>query len=79
MLETNNTEFNKLGEIGTLKGGANDYALIWKIVSEGHVPLSDIENEWTLSRMISYCAYLEMQSDYKSAWNELYTRESRNG
>lgn len=78
-MEYNDGEFKKLGDVGTLVGGAGDFALIWKIVSEGHVPLSDIQAEWTLSRMISFCSYLEMQSDYKSAWNQLYKMESNNG
>jgi hypothetical protein len=65
-----------LGDVGTLGGGAAEYVLIWRIVSEAHVPLSDIEAEWTFARMSSFAAYLGMKQDYKSAWSQLYEMEA---
>jgi hypothetical protein len=62
--------------VGTLRGGAAEYVLIWRIVSSAHVPLSDIEAEWTFDRMVSFGAYLGMQQDYKSAWSEFYERKA---
>ena len=64
-----------LGDVGTLDGGAAEYVLIWRIVSDAHVPLSDIENEWTLERMVSFGAFLTMKQDYKSAWTEFYDQK----
>ena len=61
--------------MGTLQGGAAEYVLIWRIVSAAHVPLSDIEKEWTFERMVSFGAYLGMQQDYKSAWSEFFERK----
>lgn len=66
-----------MGDVGTLEGGAAEYVLIWRIVSEAHVPLSDIENEWTFERMVSFGAYLGMKQDYKSAWSEYYDRKAK--
>ena len=66
----------KLGKVGELGGGAAEYVLIWRIVSEAHVPLSDIEKEWTFDRICCFGAYLGMKQDYKSAWTELYSQEN---
>ncbi|WP_072978665.1 hypothetical protein [Fibrobacter sp. UWH4] len=68
-----------MGDVGTLEGGAAEYALIWRIVGEAHIPLSDIEREWTFERMVSFGAFLSMKNDYKSAWGEFYQRENQQG
>jgi len=65
-----------LGDIGTLNGNAAEYVLVWRIVAEAHVPLSDIEENWTFDRMASFGAYLGMKLDYRSAWTELYSQQS---
>jgi hypothetical protein len=72
---TDASNINELGDVGTLSGGAAEYVLIWRIVGEAHVPLSDIEREWTFERMVSFGAFLSMKQDYKSAWSELYERQ----
>lgn len=73
---TEASNIEELGDVGTLKGGAAEYVLIWRIVGAAHVPLSDIESEWTFDRMVSFGAFLSMQQDYKSAWSELYERQA---
>ena len=50
---------------------------IGPLVSEAHVPLSDIEAEWTFDRMCNFGAYLRMKQDYKSAWTELYSQKNK--
>ena len=65
-----------LGDVGTLDGGAAEYVLVWRIVGEAHIPLSDIEQEWTFDRMVSFHAFLSMRQDYKSAWTEYYERKA---
>ena len=55
-----------------MEGGAAEYVLIWRIVSEAHIPLSDIEAEWTFDRIASFNAYTTMKQDYKSAWTKLF-------
>lgn len=65
--------------MGTLSGGASDYAVIWRIVNDAHVPLSDIEAEWTWERMRSFSAYRRMCGDYASAWRRFYERKRDNG
>lgn len=61
-----------------MEGGAAEYVLIWRIVSEAHIPLSDIESEWTFDRMASFFAYSSMKQDYKSAWTKLFERQEQN-
>lgn len=70
------SNIESLGDVGTLDGGAAEYVLIWRIVSEAHIPLSDIEREWTFERMVSFQAFLSMKQDYKSAWTEFYERKT---
>lgn len=71
------SNIKKLGDIGTLDGGAAEYVLIWRIVSEAHIPLSDIEKEWTFDRIMSFHDYMSMKQDYKSAWTELFGMEEK--
>lgn len=80
-LEESERDEERLGEIGKLSGGALDYAVVWSIISDLHLPLSDIEAEWTFARMNSYRAYKQMCSDYSSAWQKYYQKQSedRNG
>ena len=66
-----------MGDVGTLDGGAAEYVLIWRIVSDAHVPLSDIEEEWTFERMVSFGAFLTMKQDYTSAWTEFYDQKAK--
>ena len=65
-------DLEAVGEVGTIDGGAAEYALIWRIVGEAHVPLSDIGEEWTFDRMACFGAYLRMKYDYRSVWTEYY-------
>lgn len=74
---TDKSNIEALGDVGTLSGNAAEYALVWRIVAEAHVPLSDIEAEWTFDRMCSFGAYLAMRQDYKSAWTELYSQKNK--
>lgn len=67
----------ELGNVGSLEGGAAEYVLIWRIVSEAHVPLSDIEREWTFDRMASFGAFLTMKQDYTSALEELFDQRAQ--
>lgn len=70
-------DIKALGDIGELSGGSAEYVLVWRIVAEAHVPLSDIEAEWTFDRMANFGAYLRMKQDYKSAWTELYSQKNK--
>lgn len=71
-------DIKALGKIGTLKGGAADYALVWRIVKTARVPLSDIEKNWTFERMMSFAAYIDMENDYRSAWGQYYKQKEKN-
>lgn len=66
-----------LGHVGTLSGNAANYAPIWRIVGEAHIPLSDITENWTLDMMLSFLAFREMNTDYRSAWGEYYKQKPR--
>lgn len=70
-------DMEKLGTVGTLSGNAAEYAPIWRIVKEAHIPLSDIEECWTFDRIISFGGYMEMNLDYRSAWGEYYQQKAR--
>lgn len=65
-----------LGEVGTLRGGASDYALIWRIIRNAHVTLEDIENEWTWERLNSFGSYLQMVDDHGSAWRAFFDEKN---
>ena len=71
-------DIKALGKIGTLKGGAADYALVWRIVKTARVSLSDIEKNWTFERMMSFAAYIDMENDYRSAWGQYYKQKEKN-
>lgn len=66
----------ELGEIGTLEGSASDDFVIWAIVGEAKVPLSDIEENWTFDRMQAFMAVRQMRQDYRSAWRKLYEKNN---
>lgn len=66
----------ELGEIGTLEGSASDDFVIWAIVIEAKVPLSDIEDNWTFDRMQAFMAVRQMRQDYRSAWRKLYEKKN---
>jgi len=73
---TDASNIEELGDVGTLNGNAAEYVLVWRIVAEAHIPLSDIVENWTFDRMASFGAYLGMKLDYKSAWTELYSQQT---
>lgn len=72
-------DFERLGTVGRLTGAGDEYALVWRIVSETGIPLSDIEAEWTFDRMSGFADFLAMKNDYKSAWHEFYTHRDDDG
>lgn len=75
--DADESDFGKLGDIGTLSGSGDEYAAIWRIVSETGVPLSDIEENWTFDRMAGFADFLSMKNDYRSAWREFYAHRDK--
>lgn len=59
-----------------MRGGAEEYSLIWRIVRTANIPLADIEKEWTFERMNSFGAYLQMADDYGSAWRAFFEEKN---
>lgn len=73
--DSDTRDIASLGRIGTLGGTAAEYAPIWRIVSKARVPLSDIEQNWTFDRIMAFCAYMDMENDYRNAWGEYYQQQ----
>ena len=71
-------DFKELGDVGTLRGGADEYSVIWFIVNRAHVTLEDIEKEWTWERLNSFSAYLRMVDDYGSAFRKMLDVRNEN-
>lgn len=65
-------DLKELGDIGTLRGGAEEYAVIWRIVRNARIPLEDIEKEWTWERINSFSSYMQMVDDYNSAFRKMF-------
>lgn len=77
-LSEDSKDVEEIGNVGNLRGGADNYSIIWQIVRYGHVTLEDIKKNWTFEHMNSFAAYLQMENDLKNAWRAFFNEKEKN-
>jgi hypothetical protein len=59
-----------LGDIGTVSERLSTERMFWRLVTKLHLPIKEVDS-WTLSEMRCACASMDMEDDYKRAYQTL--------